>query len=436
VYSILDQEERSFDLDWSSPNNNLSFSTNIISNSFIYTQSSALQSLSYKGRVNTYSGGGYVFEMKENLFNTTKYLNKLKWIDSQTSALFVEFTLFNPNINLFVYCSILFEIASSGSFINTNQFNSIDLYTINQSQYFSFKLALGIIFMIFMLALFVIEVVKFFQLKGFNYFLQPYNYIDLALISFSWAAFSMFLYRLYASYEIDEKIHRNEFKFSFISFQYLSYCNECLSYFLGICTACATLRLVKVLRFTKRIIIFLKAFTQSLGEIITMSIIFIITWMAFVQVFYLLMNDESVEFSSLLNSMETCFTIILGKFDSKVFLESKSSFFASLFFVGYNIVILFVFINLLVAILIESLHAVQNDAHLDDEDPDLYLYLKTMFGSQLWILIKTIGINRRINEPDESKLRDDSKETILERFNKLVIRLKKVFFFSNPYFIF
>ena len=110
----------------------------------------------------------YVIFMKENLFNTTKYLNKLKWIDSQTSALFTEFTLFNPNINLFMNCSVLFEIASSGSFINTTQFRSIDLYTINQSQYFSFKLALSLIFMIFMLALFVIELVKFFKLKGFN----------------------------------------------------------------------------------------------------------------------------------------------------------------------------------------------------------------------------------------------------------------------------
>jgi len=81
-----------------------------------------------------------------------------------------------------------------------------------------------------------------------------------------------------------------------------------------------------------------------------------------------------------------------------------------------------------VAILIESLHTVQNDAQLDDEDPDLFLYLKTIFGSQLWGLLKKVGLNDRKNETEESKLRDNSKETILERFNKLVIRLKKVFF--------
>jgi hypothetical protein len=420
VYSILDQEERSFDLDWSILNNNLSLSSDIISNSFTYTPSSVLKSLSYKGRVNTYSGGGYVYEMKEDLLNKTKYLNTLKWIDAQTSALFIEFTLFNPNVNLFVYCSILFEITEAGSFVNTAQFNSVDLYTINQSQYFSFKLALCIILMLLVIALFVREGLKFFKMKGLNYFLQPYNYIDLALISFACASFSMFLYRLYESHEIDKKIHLKEYTNTFISFQYLSYCNDCLSYFLGICTACATLRLVKVFRFTKRIIVFLKAFTRSLGEIISMGFILILTWMSFVQLFYLLMNSQTLEFASMLNSMETCFTIILGKFDSKVFLESTL---ALLVFVAYNIVILFVFINLFVAILIENLHLTQKNKDLDREDPNLFSYLKWQF----LYFINKLAHKFNVCSIKEKSFSEKKKETILFRFNRLFNRLQKVF---------
>ncbi len=425
---MLDQEERSFDLDWSIPNNNLSISSNIISNSFTYTPSSVLKSLSYTGRVNTYTGGGYVYEMREDQLNITKYLNTLKWIDAQTSALFVEFTLFNPNVNLFVYCSILFEITASGSFVNSAQLNSVDLYTINQSQHFSFKLALCIILMLLVVSLCVIEGLKFFKMKGFNYFLQPYNYIDLALISFAWASFSLFLYRLYESYEIDQKIHSKEYANTFISFQYLSYCDECLSYFMAICTACATLRLVKVFRFTKRIIVFLQAFTRSLGEIISMGFIFILTWMSFVQLFYLLMNSQTHEFASMINSMETCFTIILGKFDSKVFLESTL---ALLVFVAYNIVILFVFINLLVAILIENLHLTQKNKDLDREDPNLFSYLKW----QLLYFINKLGKKCNLCRTKERILSENKKEPILFRFNRLFNRLKKVFLQNKTFII-
>jgi hypothetical protein len=56
-------------------------------------------------------------------------LENQNWIDQQTAVLFVEFTLFNPNISTFVSCLFLIEILPSGNIhLNSPQFVPISIY--------------------------------------------------------------------------------------------------------------------------------------------------------------------------------------------------------------------------------------------------------------------------------------------------------------------
>ena len=98
------------------------YNKNII-DAFKYTQSNDINSYPYTAIVNTYYGGGYVFKMvkennlKESLLNQIQALERLNWIDAQTSAIFLEFTLFNPNVNLFQHCLFVSEITLGGNFV-------------------------------------------------------------------------------------------------------------------------------------------------------------------------------------------------------------------------------------------------------------------------------------------------------------------------------
>ena len=423
VYSMNNQEESSFDLKWNSFNTNISISSNSISDSFIFTQSSQINSQSYTGQVNTYSGGGYIYKMKD--FNSTKYLHTLKWIDSQTVALFVEFTLFNPNINLFMYNSILFEQNSAGSFVNTARFSSIDLYSINKSQFISFQLILAILYLILIVGFLFSQAYSIIR-YGLIYFLNAYNYINLTLVAFTWSTFAMFLYRLYASYKTCQNLSNKAEEF--INLQSLDYYDECLNNFMGICVFCATLRLINVFRFNKRVIVYLMAFKRSLNEIILFALIFLTFWLAFVQVFYLLMNNETIQYASVVNSMETCFQVILGKFNSHIFSESKY-WLAPFLFIAYNVIVIFVFLNLLVAILIENFHLSQNDVSLDRDDPELFSYLKSLFSLYFGDWFK----RRKQNEKTNGNLKDIS---ILNRFDSILIRIRTVFLIFKCLFYF
>lgn len=65
----------------------------------------------------TYGGGGYVADLGISEYHATKQLTKLlnySWVDHYTRSVFLEFTIYNPNMNLFAYVNYLFEFPSTG----------------------------------------------------------------------------------------------------------------------------------------------------------------------------------------------------------------------------------------------------------------------------------------------------------------------------------
>lgn len=70
-----------------------------------YFQSeSQLGGSSYQGLMNNYAGGGYVLDLSQNKnvsMDLILYLFQNLWIDRGTRAVFVDFTVYNANINMF-----------------------------------------------------------------------------------------------------------------------------------------------------------------------------------------------------------------------------------------------------------------------------------------------------------------------------------------------
>jgi hypothetical protein len=77
----------------------------VTANAYKYQSASDLNGLRYEGRLRTfYSGGGYVQELPNN--NKTRAIELIqnlkdnRWISERTRAVFIDFTLFNSNMNL------------------------------------------------------------------------------------------------------------------------------------------------------------------------------------------------------------------------------------------------------------------------------------------------------------------------------------------------
>jgi hypothetical protein len=215
-----------------------------------------------------------------------------------------------------------------------------------------------------------------------EYFKQFYSYIELIIIAFSWSAFAMYIYRLYSSYKIFDSLKKskkndNGLMDVSLNLQYLSYCNDLLFFFMGICASFGTIRFIKLLRFSKRVVVFILAFKSSFNELLSFIIISFIFWLGFVQFFYFIFHDKTKEFSTLVSCMETLFQVILGKFEVRSIINANP-FFGSLFFIIYNIMVVFVLASFFVSILLDYFSLIRTSNDLDKNDPEIIEYIKSL----------------------------------------------------------
>lgn len=114
-YNFFNEEKRSFQPGWTTSQTNQTYNQTI-NRAFIYQTSDQLDSNIYTGIHHTYNSGGYVYEFRgrfTDIQNNISILHQLQWIDNQTRAIFIEFSLYNPNSQLFISSNLLVEFLSS-----------------------------------------------------------------------------------------------------------------------------------------------------------------------------------------------------------------------------------------------------------------------------------------------------------------------------------
>lgn len=95
-----------------------------------YQKASDLGSSSTSGLIARYSGGGYVQDLDGNRENAVKQLEILKtdlWLNRGTRAVFLDFTVYNANINLFCQIKLIVEFPASGGAVTSKRFQSVKL---------------------------------------------------------------------------------------------------------------------------------------------------------------------------------------------------------------------------------------------------------------------------------------------------------------------
>lgn len=73
----------------------------------MYSDESETGSMPYQGKITTYGGGGFYIDFPKNKNETIELFQYLKdnfWIVRATRAVFIDFTIFNANIDVFGIC--------------------------------------------------------------------------------------------------------------------------------------------------------------------------------------------------------------------------------------------------------------------------------------------------------------------------------------------
>lgn len=127
-----------------------------------FSNESSLDGQAHWGINQVYDGSGFVLQVPSTYTNAVKffaYLKENNWIDRQSRAIFIDFTLYNANLNLFTIMRFLVEIHASGGLISTHALYPVRLLSyVRDEDRVAF--AFQIVFCLFIVAFFVDEVKK------------------------------------------------------------------------------------------------------------------------------------------------------------------------------------------------------------------------------------------------------------------------------------
>lgn len=381
-----------------------------------------MNGLPYTGYYSTYTGGGYIFKgYDENtLLNSIHSLQSVNWIDRFTSAIFVQFTTFNPNVNQFSSIMVLFELTPSGTIIKTMDINTVILYDFNQSAG-SLIIACFVIFILFII-FYMIKEVRMCIKQKLDYFKHLWNYEIWCIIAFAWAAFVMYIYKLYAVYKIPGKLNSTET----VNLQYITSVTDTYRWMLAFCTFLSGLRFLKLLRFNRNMAYLSLVLRSSFVELVLFSISFIIMFLAFTQLMYLIFYDKLSEYRSFSESLISSFLMMLNKFDTTDLLLSNAIFGIEAFIL-FIITISIVMITMFMAILNGAFEKVRKGSvHINEEDFEIFSYMvnkcKMFIAGFFAKRSNTVGVI----ETEEKTLEEIKQDLKTETLEKTTLALEKI----------
>lgn len=378
-------------------------------NAFQYKSSSILKGYPFAGKFNDYLGGGYVYEMRgklEFLIGNFTELQKMSWIDDQTRAIFVEFSVFNPYLNILSVNTILIEILAGGNLLTIGRFEPITLFEESES-YYTIKICCSAIYMLFIIISMLKEIRRAIK-TGKRYFCEFWSITEWILIKFSLTTFIMYLYLYIQSKEVRSFFSKTS-GYAYIKLQYISYVHESYTFCMAFCVSICTLKLLRILRFNPTISLLISTIKSSAIELISFGFLFLMAWFAFIQIFYIIFFDKILGFSTMVRSMETCFNIMLGKFQFSPLLKANTIF-GPLIFGFYNLIMVFMLLNIFISIIGRTYLIVKNDSNKHFAENDILFYMK----NRLWRMLFGSSKRNRLNENMNRKERQANNESFMD----------------------
>ena len=138
------------------------------------------------GYFDVYDGGGYVADLGYNSSTAQAVISDLieyGWIDRQTRAVLLEFTIYNPNTGYLIISAYHFEILPTGYGYPFPKIDTL-LLTSTETGFYEFYLICQLLFIMMAFVFFIVEMYKLYRAK-WTYFRYVWNWVEILRILLS-----------------------------------------------------------------------------------------------------------------------------------------------------------------------------------------------------------------------------------------------------------
>ena len=263
------------------------------------------------GHFAVYSGGGFITNLGYNARTANRIINDLitnDWIDRQTRAVIVEFSLYNPSSNLLAVMSYYYEVLPSG-FAGTFKSYGLLPLSATDSQAHDTYLVFVFLFSFLLVCYFFMECIKICNQKC-SYFKSVWNWLEIFQILSATLALALQWMRYEEAEKTFKKLNVNPFVP--ISFHQSLFLFNLESILICLASVIATVRLLKCFYFNPQVVIFSSTIRRSFTPVASFFVIFSVLCMAHAHLGVIAFGHSVHMFSSLPKSIVSQFLMLLG----------------------------------------------------------------------------------------------------------------------------
>ncbi|XP_005025282.1 polycystin-2-like protein 1 isoform X1 [Anas platyrhynchos] len=346
-----------------------------------YHSEEELGGSSHWGRLTSYSGGGYYIDLKLTREESAEALQILKeklWLDRGTRVVFIDFSVYNANINLFCVLRLVVEFPATGGAIPSWQIRTVKLIRYVSAWDF-FIVACEIVFCVFIFY-YVVEEILELRIHKLQYFTSIWNILDVVVILLSIVAIGFHIFR---TIEVNRLLgellkHPDTYAdFEFLAFWQTQYNNmNAVNLFF------AWIKIFKYISFNKTMTQLSSTLARCAKDILGFAIMFFIVFFAYAQLGYLLFGTQVENFSTFVKCIFTQFRIILGDFDYNS-IDNANRVLGPIYFVTYVFFVFFVLLNMFLAIINDTYSEVKEELSSQKDELQLSDILKQSYNRTL-----------------------------------------------------
>ncbi|XP_057158388.1 polycystin-2-like protein 2 isoform X6 [Pan paniscus] len=289
------------------------------------------------GFLGVYRNGGYIFTLSKSKSETKNKFIDLRlnsWITRGTRVIFIDFSLYNANVNLFCIIRLVAEFPATGGILTSWQFYSVKLLRY-VSYYDYFIASCEITFCIFLFVFTTQEVKKIKEFKS-AYFKSIWNWLELLLL---------LLLKSTEKYS----------DFYFLACWHIYYNNM-----IAITIFFAWIKIFKFISFNKTMSQLSSTLSRCIKDIVGFAIMFFIIFFAYAQLGFLVFGSQVDDFSTFQNSIFAQFRIVLGDFNFAG-IQQANPILGPIYFITFIFFVFFVLLNMFLAIINDTYSEVKAD---------------------------------------------------------------------------
>ncbi|NXU75077.1 PK2L2 protein, partial [Oreotrochilus melanogaster] len=311
------------------------------------------------GSVGLYRSGGYIFTLPKSKQKSVEKLIFLKhneWLTQGTRVIFIDFSTYNANVNLFCIVRLVAEFPATGGALTSSQFYSVKL--LRYVTYRDYLLAsCEITFCCFIVAFIIQEAIKIVKLKK-EYFKNAWNWLEMLLLLASLLAIAFNIYRTVQVSLLMEELLSNNYVYP--DFYFLAYWQVLYDNMIAVTIFFAWLKIFKYINLSKTMTQLSSTLSHCAKDIIGFATIFFIVFFAYAQLGYLVFGSHVEEFSTFQNCIFTQFRIVLGDFEFEA-IETVNRILGPLYFITFVFFVFFLLLNMFLAIINDAYSEVKGD---------------------------------------------------------------------------